>query len=86
MMEKVTLNIKEQKRLLVLNGVFEGQMTGQEAAEIEESLVKERLYLRRVDYQHAQHGSAPPYLLLFFVYLAFDLRRIKYCAGLTERS
>jgi hypothetical protein len=77
MMEKVTLNNKEQKRVIVLNKVLEGQMTGQEATEIEESPVKERLYFRRLDYQHAQHGSAPPYLLLFFVYLAFDLGRVK---------
>jgi hypothetical protein len=77
MMDKVTLNNKEQQRVTVLNKVLEGQMTGQEATEIEESLVKERLYLRRLDYQHAQHGSAPPYLLLFFVYLAFDLGRVK---------
>ena len=33
-MEKVTLNNKEQKRLIVLNKVLEGQMTGQEAAEM----------------------------------------------------
>jgi hypothetical protein len=34
MMEKVTLNNKEQKRLIVLNKVLEGQMTSQEAAEM----------------------------------------------------
>ena len=34
MMEKVTLNNKEQKRVIVLNKVLEGQMTGQEAAEM----------------------------------------------------
>lgn len=33
-MEKVTLNNKEQKRLLVLNEVLAGRMTGQEAAEM----------------------------------------------------
>jgi transposase len=34
MKEKVTLNIKEQKRALVLNEFLEGRMTGQEAAEV----------------------------------------------------
>lgn len=34
MMKKVTLNKKEQKRVIVLNKVLEGQMTGQEAAEM----------------------------------------------------
>jgi hypothetical protein len=33
-MEKVTLNNKEQKRLLVLNEVLAGRMTGQEAADM----------------------------------------------------
>jgi transposase len=33
-MEKVTLSNKEQKRLLVLNKVLEGQMTGREATEM----------------------------------------------------
>ena len=32
MMEKVTLNNKEQKRVIVLNKVLEGEMTGKEAA------------------------------------------------------
>jgi transposase len=32
-MEKVTLNNKEQKRLLVMNEVLAGRLTGQEAAE-----------------------------------------------------
>jgi len=31
-MEKVTLNNREQKRLLVLNEVLAGRLTGQEAA------------------------------------------------------
>ena len=34
MKEKVTLNVKEQKRLLVLNEILSGGMTGQEAAEM----------------------------------------------------
>jgi transposase len=34
MKEKVTLNVKEQKRLLVLNEVLAGHMIGQEAAEM----------------------------------------------------
>jgi len=34
MMEKVTLNNKEQKRVIVLNRVLEGTMTGQEAADL----------------------------------------------------
>jgi transposase len=34
MKKKVTLNVKEQKRLLVLNKILAGQMTGQEAAEM----------------------------------------------------
>ena len=34
MKEKVTLNVKEQKRLLVLNEILSGRMTGQEAAEV----------------------------------------------------
>jgi hypothetical protein len=33
MKKEVTLNSKEQKRLLVLNEVLAGHMTGQEAAE-----------------------------------------------------
>jgi hypothetical protein len=33
-MEKVTLNNKEQKRLIVLNEVLLGRVTGQEAAEM----------------------------------------------------
>ena len=33
-MEKVTLNNKEQKRLLVLNEVLAGRVTGQEASEV----------------------------------------------------
>jgi RNA polymerase sigma-70 factor (ECF subfamily) len=33
MKEKVTLNIKEQKRLLVLNEIVAGRMTGQQDAE-----------------------------------------------------
>jgi len=34
MKEEVTLNLKEQKRLLVLNELLAGRMTGQEAAEV----------------------------------------------------
>lgn len=34
MKEKVTLNVKEQKRLLVLNEMLAGRLTGQEAAEV----------------------------------------------------
>ena len=34
MKEKVTLNAKEQKRLLVLNELLGGRMTGQEAADV----------------------------------------------------
>jgi len=34
MKEKVTLNVKEQNRLLVLNEILAGRMTGQEAAEM----------------------------------------------------
>jgi hypothetical protein len=34
MKEKVTLNVKEQKRFSVLNEMLAGRMTGQEAAEI----------------------------------------------------
>ncbi len=34
MKKKVTLNVKEQKRLLVLNEILAGRMTGQEAAEV----------------------------------------------------
>lgn len=33
-MEKVTLNNKEQKRLLALNEVLAGRMTGQDAEEV----------------------------------------------------
>jgi hypothetical protein len=33
-MEKVTLNNKEQKRLIVLNEVLAGRLTGQEASEV----------------------------------------------------
>ena len=33
-MDKVTLNNKEQKRLLVMNEVLAGRLTGQEAAEV----------------------------------------------------
>jgi len=33
-MDKVTLNHKEQKRLMVLNEVLAGRLTGQEAAEV----------------------------------------------------
>jgi predicted DNA-binding transcriptional regulator YafY len=33
-MDKVTLNKKEQKRLLVMNEVLAGRVTGQEAAEM----------------------------------------------------
>ncbi|MGB3715432.1 MAG: helix-turn-helix domain-containing protein [Candidatus Promineifilaceae bacterium] len=34
MIKEVTLNGKEQKRLLVLNEVLAGRMTGQEAADM----------------------------------------------------
>ena len=34
MKKEVTLNLKEQKRLLVLNEVLTGRLTGQEAAEV----------------------------------------------------
>ena len=34
MKEKVTLNVKEQKRLLILNEMMAGRMIGQEAAEM----------------------------------------------------
>jgi hypothetical protein len=34
MKEKVILNVKELKRLLVLNEILAGRMTGQEAAEV----------------------------------------------------
>jgi hypothetical protein len=34
MKEKVTLNVKEQKRLMVLNEILAGRLTGQEAAEV----------------------------------------------------
>ena len=33
-MDKVTLNNKEQKRLMVLNEVLAGRFTGQEAAKV----------------------------------------------------
>ena len=33
-MDKVTLNNKEQKRLMVLNEVLAGRITGQEAAKV----------------------------------------------------
>ena len=33
-METVTLNLKEQKRLLVLNRISQGKLTGQEAADL----------------------------------------------------
>jgi hypothetical protein len=34
MEREVTVNNEEQKRLLVLNGVMAGRMTGEEAAEL----------------------------------------------------
>ena len=54
-MEKVTLNNKEQKRLLVLNEVLAGRMTGQDAAEM---LGLSLRHTRRLIAGYRQSGAA----------------------------
>jgi len=54
-MEKVTLNNKEQKRLLVLNEVLAGRMTGQDAAEM---LGISLRHTRRLIAGYRQSGAA----------------------------
>ena len=54
-MEKVTLNNKEQKRLLVLNEVLAGRMTGQDAAEM---LGLSLRHTRRLIAAYRQSGAA----------------------------
>jgi transposase len=54
-MEKVTLNNKEQKRLLVLNEVLAGRVTGQEAAEV---LGLSLRHTRRLIAGYRQTGAA----------------------------
>jgi len=54
-MEKVTLNEKEQKRLLVFNEVLAGRMTGQEAAEM---LAISLRHTRRLLARYRLHGAA----------------------------
>ena len=55
MKEKVTLNLKEQKRLLVLNEFLEGRMTGQEAADV---LGLSLRHTRRLVAAYRQEGAA----------------------------
>jgi len=55
MKEKVTLNLKEQKRLLVLNGVLAGRMTGQEVADV---LGLSLRHTRRLMAAYRQEGAA----------------------------
>lgn len=55
MKEKVTLNVKEQKRLLVLNEVLAGRMTGQEAAEVVGLSLR---HTRRLIAAYRQEGAA----------------------------
>ncbi len=55
MNEKVTLNVKEQKRLLVLNEILAGRMTGQEAAEV---LGLSLRHTRRIIAAYRKEGAA----------------------------
>jgi len=55
MKQEVTLNSKEQKRLLVLNEVIAGRMTGQEAAEM---LTLTLRHARRLLARYRQEGAA----------------------------
>ena len=55
MKEKVTLNVKEQKRSLVLNEFLEGRLTGQEAAEV---LGLSLRHTRRLIAAYRQEGAA----------------------------
>ena len=55
MKEKVTLNVKEQKRLLVLNEMLAGRMTGQEAAELLGLSLRQT---RRLMAAYRQEGAA----------------------------
>lgn len=55
MKEKVTLNIKEQKRLLVMNEILAGRMTGQEGAEVMGLSLR---HTRRVIAAYRQEGAA----------------------------
>jgi transposase len=55
MKEKVTLNVKEQKRLLVLNEILAGRMTGQEAADV---LGLSLRHTRRLIAAYRQEGAA----------------------------
>jgi transposase len=54
-MEKVTLNNKEQKRLLVLNELLAGRLTGQDAAEV---LGLSLRHTRRLIAAYRQEGAA----------------------------
>jgi transposase len=55
MKEEVTLNLKEQKRLLVLNEILAGRLTGQEAAEV---LGISLRHTRRLIAAYRQEGAA----------------------------
>ena len=55
MKEEVTLNQKEQKRLLVLNELLAGRLTGQEAAEV---LGLSLRHTRRIIAAYRQEGAA----------------------------
>jgi transposase len=55
MKEKVTLNRKEQKRLILLNKVIAGHMTGQQVAEMLELSL---WYARRLLSRYRQEGIA----------------------------
>lgn len=55
MKEEVTLNLKEQKRLLVLNEILAGRLTGQEAAEV---LGLSLRHTRRLIAAYRQEGAA----------------------------
>lgn len=55
MKEEVTLNVKEQKRLMVLNEILAGRLTGQEAAEV---LGLSLRHSRRLIAAYRQEGAA----------------------------
>ena len=55
MKKEVTLNLKEQKRLLVLNELLAGRLTGQEAAEV---LGLSLRHTRRLIAAYRQEGAA----------------------------
>ena len=54
-MKEVTLNVKEQKRLLVLNEILVGRLTGQEAAEVMGLSLR---HTRRLIAAYRQEGAA----------------------------